>query len=1453
MSSTDKVMVDAPSIPDSEIKTLGSSVVEISTVEGRETIVNVPEAEALMFIDSDYKIIGEEQDDEVEDQKVTPSPEVVNPRGYQREMLERSLERNVIVAMDTGSGKTQVAVMRIQHELDTCAPDKIVWFLGKTVSLCEQQHGVLQRQMPSVSMRLLTGQLNIDTWSEDVWPRILHGTRVVVSTFDILRDALDHAFVKIDMLSLIVFDEVHNCVKNSGGRKIMVNFYHRYKSAGMPVPAILGLTASPVQSRSKHDETRELETTMDAICVTPTVNREELFRHVNKPDLSRVLYDVEESPTRTPLMQALQSEYRAMDITKDPSLTKTRQLIAKGQKTGPEILSFLMKQETFSQKQLKALWNKSKDILGELGPWAADRYISELVNIFLQRVDSPPPPTLKDAWTNEDRTYLAGHMRQIAASPHQPKLPTTHNLANKTNKLIQELLKADEDAVGIVFVRSRAVANVLCSLLKEHPEVQKRYRVGSIVGTSATKVRKQNIYEYMPGSSTETLRDFKSGAINLLVSTSVLEEGIDVAACNLVICFDETTTLKSHIQRRGRARKKKSKMIVLVKSTSGVREWDSLEAEMKSRYEQEREELDRLEIEARIEETSSIFLIVPNTGARLDLENSRQHLEHFCSKVFQRDYVDQRPVYVYQKTEQGTAPPTFSATVTLPAALPRHLRKVQGRGGWRSEKNAQKEAAFIAFVGLYQEGLISDHLLPLNVDPKEAEEEVQLIKPELLFNPWQDVVQKWQTANDKWLYSYEFFDHEYVTPLRFEITLPVELPRPRDINVYPQEGLTWHVKCTSIKRISHEECLGLPDHTSILLAMHFGHRWNVEDKEHVIKFAYENRDLSRDRIGSIPFSESIDAVLEQRVLVRDPRKTPFHYVRTIPSKPLKEQVQHPFSGYEDAPEEKYLVVQQWTRRSDLLHDLLSGSAKSVCTKPYRWVLPISQATVDEVPRRAAKCGMLIPCIIHELEVQLIASELSSTLLAPVGITDLQLVVEAISSRSAAEPVDYERLEFLGDSILKFFTVTQAYSEHPFWPEGLLNHFKDRLVSNTRLTRMCLETGLSKFILTKVYTGMKWRPLYRDDFLDVKPAEDASRFIGPKVLADVVEALVGASYQDGGMNKALACIKVFLGSKCNWHNDGVARDILFRLAPSDVQLPPTMEPLEELIGYTFEKKSLLIEAMTHGSYAADTQERSYEQLEFLGDAVLDYIVVTRMYQFNPPVPNGRLHMIKTAMANAEFLAFTNMQYGLRRPEIEFVDGEPVSTEVFLPIWKFMRHSSQEMGRIMNETQARFESLQDEINAARLNGATYPWTLLARLHPKKFYSDLIEAVLGAIWVDSGNMETCAAFLHKFGILPYLDRILNQNIHVQHPKEELTRLAVDKKMVYDYTPVDGPIKEYLCTVTVGDRAVGVVSGALNKIEAMTKAAEEGVNLLKAEQRRAEQAAHDEVEKFLVAMDLS
>ena len=54
-------------------------------------------------------------------------------------------------------------------------------------------------------MKLLTGNDQVDTSSPDTWDTILDGVRVVVN--QVLLDALCHAFISIDRLSLIIFDE----------------------------------------------------------------------------------------------------------------------------------------------------------------------------------------------------------------------------------------------------------------------------------------------------------------------------------------------------------------------------------------------------------------------------------------------------------------------------------------------------------------------------------------------------------------------------------------------------------------------------------------------------------------------------------------------------------------------------------------------------------------------------------------------------------------------------------------------------------------------------------------------------------------------------------------------------------------------------------------------------------------------------------------------------------------------------------------------------------------------------------------------------------------------------------------------------------------------------------------------------------------------------------------------
>lgn len=82
-----------------------------------------------------------------------------------------------------------------------------MWFLAPTVSLCVQQFKVIQGQMPSISMKLLTGEAKVDSWSRNTWLKLLRGTRLVVSTPQILLDALDHAFVSMARFALLVFDE----------------------------------------------------------------------------------------------------------------------------------------------------------------------------------------------------------------------------------------------------------------------------------------------------------------------------------------------------------------------------------------------------------------------------------------------------------------------------------------------------------------------------------------------------------------------------------------------------------------------------------------------------------------------------------------------------------------------------------------------------------------------------------------------------------------------------------------------------------------------------------------------------------------------------------------------------------------------------------------------------------------------------------------------------------------------------------------------------------------------------------------------------------------------------------------------------------------------------------------------------------------------------------------------
>jgi len=84
----------------------------------------------------------------------------------------------------------------------------MVWFLAPTVTLCEQQYEVFKSHLPGYGIQLLSGRDGVDHWStQGIWDAVLQNIRIVLSTHQVLLDALTHAFVKISNISLLIFDE----------------------------------------------------------------------------------------------------------------------------------------------------------------------------------------------------------------------------------------------------------------------------------------------------------------------------------------------------------------------------------------------------------------------------------------------------------------------------------------------------------------------------------------------------------------------------------------------------------------------------------------------------------------------------------------------------------------------------------------------------------------------------------------------------------------------------------------------------------------------------------------------------------------------------------------------------------------------------------------------------------------------------------------------------------------------------------------------------------------------------------------------------------------------------------------------------------------------------------------------------------------------------------------------
>ncbi|KAL5345606.1 Dicer-like protein 2 [Pseudogymnoascus australis] len=1210
----------------------------------------------------------------------------------------------------------------------------------------------------------------------------------------------------------------------------MKNYYHpllQLKGADA-VPHILGLTASPV-IRSKPTDLEIIERNLNALCRTPRVHRGELLEYVHPPTFVRLAYlsnpSVNGMYTSSALVSLVAVHSNAINLS-TPQAYYSIDLIKKEAKT---------------QRELKSFCTKASHIYDELGQWAADYYIKTSIEIWSTAEMKRRADIFSENGNDNDvlLELLLDQVQRMHSSLNST-YPDETNTTRKVRQLVRFLTSYREgDLHGIIFVEQRATVAVLHQLLSLHPMTKGMIRGGTFIGTSSFSSRKSSLGDWLsPLEQTDTLDCFRKKDKNFIIATSVLEEGIDISACNIVICFNRPPNLKSFIQRRGRARKSRSIFVLLVPSEDrslGPQEWGDMEDQMREEYQKDasmRQKLQQLEDdEEHVEGYSNARFEIKSTGALLTLETAVAHIHHFCATLPPQPYVDLLPKFYFQESSYGL----ITGVVTLPNCVDSSVRTAASCREWKSERMAKKDAAFQAYVALYKKGLVNENLLPLLLRKDEEvmadiETRASLEEVSEIFNPWTSIAKCWMEPGNFLRKKLISIARPGLPTLYLVIVLPQELPGIEPFTIYWDNQITYSISITDTTPSSTADdpfISIMRQVTSTIFQAIFCNRMPAGRDDFLALFIpHISVELLQswleESAGNVPVTE----------IIKTKQNAPYGLIRDQ----ARYAAPHLFKGTAD---DGTIEVVRLPKRRDFLHRSFAVKSDTeneadASEKPVVF-LPLESSTIDKLPMEFVECSLLIPSIMHRLWRQALALNLYNTVFEDQGFLNLDYVITATNAPSANEDSNYQRLEFIGDSVLKYLVCVNLYAIHPLWPEGYLSRAKDQAVANSRLSRAALAVGLDRYIVTKTFTARKWSPPYIQEILEAASSPE-KRTLSTKVLADVVEALIGGAFLDRGFEAAATCISRFLPEM----PITAPRDIFARGVDTATAFPPTslasrhLSDVEGLIGYQFTNRGYLLEAITHPSCEHDTNTSSYQRLEFIGDATLDMIVVSFMVDNAPHLSHGNMHLTKTAVVNAGFLAYLCMDASLEQvvtdvslsPDHYSTSFTEVRNSKLVHLCQLMRHQHPEINTVMSSCLERYQKLQPAIASAIDHGKEYPWVLLTSLAPAKFLSDIVESIIGAVLIDSGgDLAACKKVAEHLGLIAYLRRILDQDIDILHPKNKLGEMSGGRTVEYKLGK-EG--QEYTCKVEVGGAAIITVSNGISQEEVMTRAAYMAAELL-------------------------
>lgn len=380
---------------------------------------------------------------------------------------------------------------------------------------------------------------------------------ICVCTPAMLLNAIKLNEVDMSQQSLLIMDEVHEATSPLSSYGLLLPYI--IKCPASQRPRVLGLSASP-SSSNVVDIRQSISSLCDrifAVPYTPLIDdSNETAKSINCEyvGIYKSTFELKYETFVIDSLEKLSRHHSFFDSnwTTIPFNVPTRikiDMVVKSLSHSKFIAQSMADMALYELTQWMRKWIDSLDLMQIFGPRKLIEFIQADMkfveqNGSLQRISPQLVP-------------LAAHMQSSIE-----RLVAESSIADNSPKL-EELIRRlkahrnDQERI-LIFVDRRTTAERLCRKLKNEPDIVASMNPLYIVGNAGTNFPKE--------LQQSILEMFSKGECRVLISTSVLEQGIDVTACGLVICFDGLKSVKSTIQSRGRARKDVANFVAFVAS-----------------------------------------------------------------------------------------------------------------------------------------------------------------------------------------------------------------------------------------------------------------------------------------------------------------------------------------------------------------------------------------------------------------------------------------------------------------------------------------------------------------------------------------------------------------------------------------------------------------------------------------------------------------------------------------------------------------------------------------------------------------------------------------------------------------------------------------------------------------------------------------------------------------------